>query len=128
MLLAMRLGLAWIGYERVRKVLVRLNRSYPVPAGECDAKADRLIWALRIAGKAALTERGCLPLALAAQFWLNRCGVANDLLIGVRRDATGKIEAHAWIEQHGRVLIGGSPTMQSYQTLPLVPKAQLFTR
>lgn len=79
---------------------------------------DRLIWAMNTAGRTVLNARGCLPLAIATQYWLSRCGVPADLKIGVRRDASGDLEAHAWVEQGGRVLIGGSPSPDQYQTLP----------
>ena len=40
--------------------------------------------------------------------------------IGVRRDASGKLEAHAWVERGGNVLIGGAHSVDQYQALPAV--------
>jgi len=69
-----------------------------------------MTWALTIAAKAVLQARGCLPLALTAQYWLRQYGVPTELRIGAMRDASGQLQAHAWIEQRGQILIGGPPS------------------
>lgn len=111
----MRCGLALLGYERLRRILSRTQQR----AGQ-RPDIDRIIWALNAAGRTVLSAKGCLPLALSTQYWLNRCGVSTDLKIGVRRDAAGKVEAHAWVERQGEVLIGGAHSLDQYQPLPPV--------
>ena len=64
-----------------------------------------------------VAERGpfravCLPRAMAAQWMLHRRGIANRLLFGVRRDATGSgLEYHAWLTVAGECLVGMGETM-----------------
>lgn len=50
----------------------------------------------------------CLVSALAAQRWLAGKGVATVIEIGARRDAGGKLDAHAWLNYGDKVIIGGS--------------------
>lgn len=47
---------------------------------------------------------GCLTISLTLQRLLARHGLASDLRFGVRKLADG-IEAHAWIERDGEVLL-----------------------
>jgi hypothetical protein len=49
----------------------------------------------------------CLVRALAAQALLARRGHASQLRLGVARGSGRAFEAHAWLEQDGRVLVGG---------------------
>ncbi|MEP7188965.1 MAG: lasso peptide biosynthesis B2 protein, partial [Roseiflexaceae bacterium] len=50
----------------------------------------------------------CLVQALATQRLLKRFGEITQVRIGVRHDQTGQFKAHAWVEHHGQILIGGS--------------------
>ncbi len=59
----------------------------------------------------------CLVRALAAQVLLRLCGHDGVLHLGVARNESGRIDAHAWLECQGRVVIGG----ESGQFVPLPP-------
>lgn len=61
----------------------------------------------------------CLIQAIAAQNVLADHGYASALKIGVSADASGEFAAHAWLEQDGRVLIGGANSPSSYAVLDL---------
>lgn len=49
----------------------------------------------------------CLSLALVAQTLLMQSGGGGVLTIGVKRMSPGWIEAHAWLEEGGKVVLGG---------------------
>ncbi len=49
----------------------------------------------------------CLVQALAGERWLRRRGVAAQIVIGVRKDDLGALDAHAWLEAGGHVVTGG---------------------
>lgn len=76
-------------------------RGVKVPAGATPAQAARIVGALarRVPWKGA-----CLPAALTLQRLLHAQGVGSELRLGVRRHA-GRIEAHAWLEREGAVLL-----------------------
>ena len=116
MLLLARAGIACFGYERIRRFLgksQRDRRGTAPPAGEIESIA----WAFNTASHYVLGNHDCLTLALAAQYTLNRRGVATDLRIGVKRDEAGALEAHAWLERSGQILIG-RPASAEHQLLP----------
>jgi hypothetical protein len=76
----------------------------------------RVVWAVAAASRRLFSDRPCLPTALAARYLLARRGVATELRIGVTRDANG-LDAHAWLERHGDVLIGGRDPSTHYRPL-----------
>ena len=81
--------------------------------------ADRLAWAVRAVARRLPTPwRGCLPQAVAVRAMLARRGLPARLVIGVRRTAAaGPLEAHAWVESDGRVVVGWLADLPSF--LPL---------
>jgi hypothetical protein len=50
----------------------------------------------------------CLTRSVVAQALLRRHGHAPRLYIGVRKDTDGTLKAHAWLENQGTVVLGGS--------------------
>ena len=82
----------------------------------------RLLWAVTAVSQRLLPTRPCLPQALAGQFLL-RCWGARpaQLRIGVARNDDGSIEAHAWLERDGQVLLGGAESPLLYRSLSTGP-------
>lgn len=60
----------------------------------------------------------CLPQALAARFLLGWFGEECQVRIGVAKSAQGKLEAHAWVESGGKVIVGGFSALDRYTPLP----------
>lgn len=81
--------------------------------------AERIVWAVMLAAR-AVPAASCLVQALAAQALLAACGYASELRFGVVRGPQGTLEAHAWLEQHGRVVIGQLADLARYRSLPLL--------
>ena len=59
----------------------------------------------------------CLVEALAAHCMLRRRGYVPALKIGVRRGAVMSLDAHAWVECEGDVVIGTTPALAEYAVL-----------
>ena len=103
----------------------------PQPEGEPDAHTRRLVWECShaVSRAARLVPRAsCLTQALVLQRLLARRGQKCALFLGVDRPGlkvasaarSGRdFEAHAWIEWHGRVLIGGD--ISRWTPFPLHP-------
>jgi hypothetical protein len=60
----------------------------------------------------------CLPVAYSGHLLLHRHGHASTVQVGVARDAEGKVEAHAWVECEGGVLIGDVPDLSRFVPFP----------
>lgn len=114
-----RIGLALLGFRRLRRTLALLARTRttaPLPPA-------RVAWAVAAAGRRMPGGSGCLVQALAAQALLARHGHAAELRIGVARAGEG-INAHAWLERDGQPLFG-HPGPQRHTVLPpLEPRSR----
>jgi hypothetical protein len=81
---------------------------------------DKIVWAVTIAGQ-YIPGSACLAKALAAQIMLSRAHYPSNLRIGVSRQNEDQLEAHAWLESGGRVIMGGSG-LERYTKLPIINK------
>ncbi len=73
-------------------------------------RPDQIGWAIDAASR-RVPRASCLTQAVAGQILLRRHGIAATFQVGVIRDHQG-FRAHAWIEEGGRILIGGAGSRQ----------------
>lgn len=52
----------------------------------------------------------CMVQALAGERWLRRHGIVSQIVIGVKKNDSGGLEAHAWLETEGAIVTGGDVT------------------
>lgn len=114
---AIRLGLWLLPFQTLRRLLARIMQTFtelepePFPVG-------RSVWAVEVISWRMPGGVKCLAKALATQVLLSRCGHSTQLCIGVAKDKKGKLEAHAWVESQGRIIIGGLTDMARFTPLP----------
>ncbi len=72
----------------------------------------------RASARRLLGERPCLTQALVVLYLFRRHRYPARLRIGVQKRAAGRLEAHAWIESQGRIVIGRLPDLHTYTPLP----------
>ncbi len=77
-------------------------------------RAKQTVWAVHTAAKWLLGEKPCLTQALVARHLLRPYGVETSLHLGAMRSEGGAVEAHAWLERDGVVVIGGDVSPQKY--------------
>ncbi len=112
LLLFVRIGLRATSYARLRAWLERMAvvMSRPRSPG-----AD-VTWAVGAAGR-RITGTTCLAEALAVYTMLRRRGHEPLLRIGVRQGDRSLLEAHAWVECDGHVVMGEVPQIDGYAIL-----------
>jgi hypothetical protein len=113
---AIRIGL-WISpFLVVRRVAARWGRrtSQRGPPGR--RRPETLVRGVRRAAQ-FVPCASCLTQALAAEVLLSRAGHAPRLRIGLRRDGSGALRAHAWVENMGQVVLGDEE-MERFTPLP----------
>lgn len=59
----------------------------------------------------------CLTRAITAQILLKKLHQSSELKIGIKKSEPNKLEAHAWIEIDGRIIIGKLSQHQNYRAL-----------
>jgi len=101
------IGAAWAVVRSAGvRVAVRLFSRQAAAGGGCDWDRVRL-WVHAIESAAARLPAGtCLPQALALQWLLARQQCGSEIRIGLRRQH--QLEAHAWVEVDGVVVLGGA--------------------
>jgi len=99
-----RLGLELFPFSTLRKLLFKLTFLSRGPLK--DFSVEYLVWSVAVVSP-YVPKTTCLAQALTAQFLLQRAGRQACLHIGVNYGIGGRLEAHAWVESQGRILIGG---------------------
>ena len=100
-LIAARVALWTLPFAQVQQLVAQLGAR---PSGAPGPAPGRLAWAVETTAR-SIPKASCLTQALAAQVMLERVGEHPELKIGVATDR-GEFEAHAWLELHGRPLVG----------------------
>jgi hypothetical protein len=82
-----------------------------------DPDRDRVVgWAVATAAMVLPVRNSCLHDALAAQWLLAACGRRSTICFGVVQDGVRAFGAHAWVESHGAIIVGGA----NARTLPVL--------
>ncbi len=105
LLVAIRLGLWLLPFRTLRRLLARATET-SVKADKVRPSTDSIIWTVGVASQYMHGFGTCLTQALAAQVLLARRSIPSLLHIGVLRDERGRLQAHAWLESGGKVVIG----------------------
>ncbi len=105
-LTATRIILKLLPYKVLRRVLFQPDR-FDVFRHQKGTQDD-FIWAINKAGKYTLRENSCLALASAGNALLRLHGFPARMRLGFQKSENGEIEAHAWVEINGEVVIGGT--------------------
>ena len=100
------------GLRRLARPRARLTRRLAEPLA-----FRRIVWSAETAGRWLLPSRPCLTQALVGHLLLRRRGYAAELRIGVAKE-DGGLAAHAWVEQDGRIILGGASSRERYRPLP----------
>jgi hypothetical protein len=101
--------MAWMPFRMLQRLLRGTAWLLRSRAPVAPVSAERVVWAVKAASKRTVGPTTCLVEALAAQAVLAAHGHAAKLRLGVARAGTeGSVQAHAWVESEGSVVIGGS--------------------
>ena len=103
-------------FSAVRSMLAHYARRRA--ARSVTAAAEPILVRRAVTGIAARWSfaRNCLVQALTAHTMLASRGVESDLHIGVRRNQAS-LEAHAWVDCHGAMVVGDIDRLPHYALL-----------
>lgn len=99
----LRIGLTFLPYGQVRKGLARIPSRWVV--APCSADPQRVLWAVKAAAE-YVPGASCLIRALTAETLYHARGWDARTCFGAARNPEGRMEAHAWLEADGRVVLG----------------------
>ena len=121
LLAAMRLGL-WLLFRTLLKLLAKISQ--PVTQTTNQVSIRKIVWAVEVASR-YMPGVKCLARALTTQVLMNRYNHLCQLRIGVAKDKTGILEAHAWIEHQGKIVIGNLADLSRFIPLPTLEGVKL---
>jgi hypothetical protein len=87
---------------------------------------ERVAYCVELVSRLDPFRPTCLKKALVLYALLSRKGLDVQLMIGAARDG-GLLDAHAWLEHQGRIILG-APTPGRYSTLCMLDNSLAGTR
>ena len=104
----------------LRKVLERVDLPIQCVSDHAplNVRTLRRIRAIERVGHGLFPKSPCLTQAIVVQRLLRKKGYASDLRIGVRKGHGQPLEAHAWVEYRGAVVIGARGLSEEHTRLP----------
>lgn len=118
---AVQVGLAVMPFQRLLNTIYRAAKPADSPDAASSSASqfdmDLAVWAVEAAGRRLLSRNPCLPKALAMLIMLRRAGEEAQLRLGVAREGEGPLQAHAWVESQGVVVMGGDVPLDDYTPL-----------
>lgn len=116
-LLAVKIGLYLLPFERLRGWLARFDQHDDQPADLEQMRA--IIQAIERIGQVLAPLRiNCLPQALVGHRLLGRQGFNVQLKIGVLKHPGDRLAAHAWLEYQGQVILGDLRDLERFTAFP----------
>ena len=101
-----RIAFLLLRFTRTKGLLDRFQKR-PIPRLVAQRqRSDRIARMVEIASHMIPKGRHCLTRAMVLELFLRRRGYDAHVKIGVARDDSGKLIAHAWLHCDGVVLIG----------------------
>ena len=109
-------GLRLLPFKTLQQLLAKVGQACVKQEGSDPDFIARAVFSITVASR-YIPGAKCLARALAAQVLLARRGHPVRFHIGVDRSSEGKLEAHAWLESGGRIVIGGLADLSRYRPL-----------
>lgn len=106
-------------FQTVQAFLVRMGKpAREIPPDTNAPDVQRIIWAVNVSSHYLLRERPCLTRALVARMLLSQVGYQTTLRIGVAHSPSRALEAHAWLERNGEIVVGNLRDLGRFTPLP----------
>jgi hypothetical protein len=116
LLALIRLGLLLLPFRVLQKLLAKV-KTYCDSQGRRSIPLDKIIWAVNMSGHYTPGGAKCLAKALTTEVLMDWQGYTPQLRIGVAKGGEESIQAHAWIEYQGQVVMGNLSNLSSFQAL-----------
>lgn len=113
-----RLGLKFLPFCRLWHWVEKGGHHRAIGLQNCSI--DRLLWAIEVSSFYMPGQVLCLARALTTHLLMKQAGFSPEIRIGVAKGETDQLEAHAWIESEGKVVIGQLKDLSRYTPLPSI--------
>jgi len=102
-------------FDKIRRYSDRIKSQN---ASQNGLTQQDIIWAVKVAANIFPWTKKCLVSNLVAYILMMRAGYRVKFVIGVKRTADGKFQAHAWVEDaKGKVFVGNIENLSAFSPL-----------
>jgi Transglutaminase-like superfamily len=122
LLTIVRLGLFFRSFNRLCQILARMSSPEQSVAGDHHQLVCRVIWSINASCKLMPGSVKCLARALTMKTLLDMHHCPSKLMIGVDKNKVEQLEAHAWVEYEGHVVMGQLNDLSRFKPLPNLPQ------
>lgn len=113
-----RLGLWLLPFQSLRQLLTRISQATHLPQEVDPTELGKVVWVVNLTSRYQPGGVKCLARALTTQVLISRRGYSSELRIGVAKGEQGQLQAHAWVESQGQVVIGHLSNLSEFTPLP----------
>ncbi|AOY82354.1 lasso peptide biosynthesis B2 protein [Moorena producens JHB] len=113
-----RLALWLLPFQTLRRLLAKISQPSPPAQRVNQTHLSKIVGAVNLSSRYMPGGVKCLARALTTQVLMSRCGYSPQLRIGVAKGEGGKLEAHAWVENQGQIVIGYLRDLSRFTPLP----------
>jgi hypothetical protein len=122
LLSSIRLGLWLLPFGRLQKILGKIGSS---PKLDQELQIKQIVTAVNRSSKWSPGNVMCLARALTTEVLLTKYGYSPLLKIGVAKGSQGNLEAHAWVEEQEKVIIGDLRDLDKFKVFTGLRKESL---
>lgn len=119
-----RLGLYLLPFHVLMKAIRKACESNLQSVVRSPSPVD-VVWAVESVSRHMPGHPKCLARALTTKVLLHQQGYVSKLQIGVAKSDNGSLNAHAWIEYDGQIIIGNLRDLSRFIPLPSVEGVEL---
>ena len=109
-----RLGLYLLPFQRLQSLILKAERLKFVSTMVPDATVRAIALSVERSARYSVGNPMCLAKALTTAVLMSIYGFPYQINIGVAKDESNNLEAHAWVESEGRVIVGYLPDLSRY--------------
>lgn len=95
-----------VRFGRLRRLLARVSRAEGSASPNAAAVVERVAWAVSASSRYLGGASTCFTQSLAAAALLGRRGCPAQVAIGVLPPRGDRLQAHAWVEREGSIVVG----------------------
>lgn len=117
---AIRLGLLLLPFRWLQNLILKAHQLEFLAMLAPETSITAIALAVHRSSKYSPGNVKCLAKALTTAVLMNIYGFPYEIKIGVTKDEKNRLEAHAWVEWEGKVVVGYLPELSRYRAMTSV--------
>ena len=123
---SIRLGLLLLPFRQLQDLILKAHRLKFLAVIAPEASIGAIALAVHRSGKYSPGEVKCLAKALTTAVLMSIYDFPHQIKIGVAKGEDNRLEAHAWVEWEGKVVVGYLPDLSRYRAMSSTGKGLII--